>query len=135
MNLKEKLKECKYDFMHFLIKYYKLYKEEGLQDLPGSIKQSIKSYRKEIDSVKTFCDESLIKTNNTKDCVLVTELFTYHNIWSENKLNMKEFGKRIKLAGFDIGRPRVNGVQGTAVMKHQWNVEYKSSLQQIDNEL
>lgn len=32
MRLKEKLKDCKYDFMHLLIKYYILYKEEGLEN-------------------------------------------------------------------------------------------------------
>ena len=66
INLKDKLSNITMDFFHYLTKYYKLYKSEGLQKSQDII-NSINEYKTDIDSVKTFMEQAVIKTNNETD--------------------------------------------------------------------
>jgi phage/plasmid-associated DNA primase len=66
-NLKTKLTGIENAFMHYLLHWYGVYLSEGLDDLSSEIKDSIKCYRKETDSVKTFIEEALIKTDDDND--------------------------------------------------------------------
>jgi len=76
-NLKTKLTGIENAFMHYLLHWYGVYLSEGLDDLSSEIKDSIKCYRKETDSVKTFIEEALIKTEDDNDRIRSTDLFVH----------------------------------------------------------
>jgi P4 family phage/plasmid primase-like protien len=124
LELGQKIKSRKNDFMHFLIKYYKIYKSEGLLDLPFDIKSSINSYRKDIDSVKTFCEEALQSTNNDKDKISVTELLCFHNNWTENGLSPQKFNKRLNAVGYTTEKCRLNGTPISCIKGYKWNHDF-----------
>jgi putative DNA primase/helicase len=66
-NLKNKLKGKENVFMNFLLNWYNVYKTEGLKDQSAEIKGAVKEYRKEVDSVKTFLEDALLKTDLESD--------------------------------------------------------------------
>lgn len=135
INLKEKLKNMNNDFFHFLVKYYKLYLQEGLKE-SNDINKSINTYRKDIDSVKTFVDEALVKTQNEKDRISTADLLYHHNSWGSNKIDRERFAKRLNGCGFDIQRKIVNGSKSKCLTGIKWNDEFKKGMDNnfIDDE-
>ena len=124
LELGQKIKSRKSDFMHFLIKYYNIYKAEGLFNLPSDIKSSINSYRKDIDSVKTFCEEAIQPTYNDKDRISVTELLLYHNNWSETGLSPQKFNKRLNAVGYITEKCKLNGTPISCIKGYKWNHDF-----------
>ena len=127
INLKDKLEEINMDFFHFLVKYYKLYKSEGLKE-PKDIVNSINEYKKDIDSVKTFMEEAVIATNNDKDRISSAELLYAHNSWSMNKLDKGRFAKRLTCIGFQVKQKKVDGSNKNCVSSIKWNNDFKEEM-------
>ncbi len=132
-NLKNKLRNINNDFFHFLLKYYRIYKTEGLSESPA-IKNSINKYKKEIDSVKTFMEEALIKTDSSKDRIKTTQLLFYHNGWSSHKSDRERFSKRITTLGFKTERLMVEGTKSMCIKNYKWNEGFKSDLESINDD-
>ncbi len=127
-NLKNKLRNINNDFFHFLLKYYRLYKSEGLSESPA-IKNSINKYKKEIDSVKTFMEEAIIKTDSSKDRIKTTDLLFHHNGWSSHKSDRERFSKRIISLGYKPQRLTVDGLKSMCITNAKWNEGFKSDNQ------
>lgn len=132
LDLGDKIKTKKNDFIHFLIKYYKIYKKEGLIDIPPDIKTSINSYRKDIDSVKTFCEEALEPTKHDMDRITTNELLMYHNKWCENRLTPQKFHKRICAVGYTTDRCMIDGRKSVCIRGYKWNKEFVYDLNKME---
>ena len=128
IELKQKLENMNMDFFHFLAKYYKLYKSEGLKE-PKEIVSSISEYKKDIDSVKTFMSEAVIQTNEPKDNISSVELLQAHNNWSINKLDRNRFAKRLGATGFELKQKKINGTNKKCVVGVKWNTDFKEELE------
>jgi hypothetical protein len=121
--------------MHYLLHWYGVYLSEGLDDLSSEIKDSIKSYRKETDSVKTFIEEALIKTDDDNDRILSTDLFVHHNSWAKQRITKQAFGKRIKSNEIEIQKRRIDGGgQGNCICGYKWNEDFKKEIQRDSND-
>jgi P4 family phage/plasmid primase-like protien len=127
INLKDKLVNMNMDFFHFLVKYYKIYKSEGLKE-PKDIVCSINDYKKDIDSVKTFMEEAVIATSNDKDRISSADLLYAHNSWSMNKLDKGRFAKRLKCIGFEVKQMKLDGSNKNCVSFVKWNNDFKEEM-------
>lgn len=127
INLKDKLANMNMGFFHFLTKYYKLYKEEGLIP-PKDIVCSINDYKKDVDSVKTFMDEAVVATDNDKDRISSADLLYAHNSWSMNKLDKGRFAKRLTCIGFEVKQKKVDGSNKNCVSYVKWNKDFKEEM-------
>ena len=78
--LPSRLEEYKEAFMNILIKYYKNYKLNGL-DEPDDVKQYTKEYQKNSDFYSEFFSEFLIETNNPKDIVKIDQVYSIFKNW------------------------------------------------------
>ena len=128
IELKDKLKNLKMDFFHFLQKYYKLYKTEGLKE-PKEIVSSINSYKSDIDSVKTFMDQAVIKTDNEKERISSADLLYAHNSWTINKLDKNRFAKRLKCLGYELKQMKIDKTNKSGISYYKWNTDFKDELQ------
>jgi hypothetical protein len=116
--------------MHYLLHWYGVYLSEGLDDLSSEIKDSIKCYRKETDSVKTFIEDALIKTDDDNDRISSTELFVHHNSWAKQRITKQAFAKRIKSNEIEIQKRRIEGEgQGMCICGYRWNDDFKKEIQ------
>ncbi len=130
IDLKTKLKGIENDFINYLIRWYVVYKEEGLSDLSMEIKDSIKEYRKDVDSVKTFIEEALVKTGNDRDKLATTKLLFYHNGWSKQKLTKQQFAKRFKTNDIEVKKLRIDGVLSMAISGYKFNSEFIKTIEE-----
>jgi P4 family phage/plasmid primase-like protien len=133
-NLETKLTGNENAFMHYLLHWYGVYLSEGLDDLSPEITDSIKSYRKETDSVKTFIEEALIKTEDENDRIASSELFMHHNSWAKQRLTKQAFSKRIKSNEIDLRQMRIEGVQAMCISGYKWNDDFKKEIQRDSND-
>lgn len=78
--LPSRLEEYKEAFMNILIKYYKNYKLNGL-DEPDDVKQYTKEYQKNSDFYSEFFSEFLVETNNPKDIVKIDQVYSIFKNW------------------------------------------------------
>lgn len=128
--LKDKLKKLKSDFFHFLVKYYNLYKLEGL-DPSDDIKHEINVYRKDIDSVKTFCEEALIRTDNDKDRISTAEMLFKHNGWSPAKLDKQKFASRLGSIGIIQKQRQIQSIgKVMCVSGYKYNTDFLAEQEQ-----
>lgn len=98
--LKEKLEKHSEVFIHFLIKWFKMYKQEKLDDVPPEIQESIKEYRDEIDMVGSFVKMALTRTGDEKHIIRSEELLARYNAWATtNHVSDVTFGKRLRAVG------------------------------------
>ena len=97
--------------------------------MSSEIKDSIKCYRKETDSVKTFIEEALIKTEDDNDRITSTDLFVHHNSWAKQRLTKQAFAKRIKSNEIEILKRRIEGGQGMCICGYKWNDDFKKEIQ------
>jgi P4 family phage/plasmid primase-like protien len=128
INLKDTLSKLKMEFFHFLVKYYKLYKSEGLKE-PKDVVCSINEYKKDIDSVKSFISEAIIKTNDAKDRISSADLLYTHNSWSPNKLDKNRFAKRLTCLGFEVKSKKVDGTNKSCISFVKWNTDFKNEVE------
>jgi P4 family phage/plasmid primase-like protien len=127
-NLKSKLKGIENDFINYLIQWYGIYVDEGLEDYSPEIKASIDEFRKETDSVKAFIQDALVKTGNEIDKVSTVKMLQYHNNYSKQKLRQQTFGKRLKANDLDIVKSYIDGVQVSALIGYKYNETFLSSI-------
>jgi hypothetical protein len=121
------------DFFHFLAKYYKQYKSEGLKE-PKEIVCSINEYKTDIDSVKTFMEQAVIKTTDDKDRISTADLLHSHNNFSDNKLDKGKFSKRLNANSFEVKQKKVNGTNKNCISFVKWNPDFKEEEQQQQNQ-
>jgi len=133
-NLKTKLTGIEHAFMHYLLHWYGAYLSEGLDDLSSEIRDSIKCYRKETDSVKTFIEEALIKTEDDNDRITSTDLFVHHNSWAKQRVTKQAFAKRIKSNEIVLRQMRIEGVQAMCISGYKWNDDFKKEIQRDSND-
>jgi phage/plasmid-associated DNA primase len=128
-NLKSKLTGIENEFINYLFDWYKICLEEGIEDLSEDIEDSIKEYRKDVDSVKTFIEEALVKPDNDKDKILTTSLLNYHNLWSVAKLKKNTFAKRMTANEIIIVKSRTENGQGMAISGYKFNTDFIESME------
>jgi len=116
--LKDILKKEKGNFIHFLIKYYKIYKEEGLT-VPPEIKKSIENYRENIDTVQSFMNNQYIKTNDQQDSIDTQSLADHHDRWAPQKLGQVKFTQRLKTFAC-VKRIVKNGMRRWSVIGYKY---------------
>ena len=126
-NLKNKLKGKENVFMNYLINWYSVYKAEGLKDQSKEIKGAVKEYRKEVDSVKTFLEDALKKTDHETDKISTIKLLEHHNLWAKTRLSPNKFGKRLKANDIGTIRAQVDGSKVMAIVGYIFNKEFISS--------
>lgn len=88
-NLSEKLQLWKETFMAILIKYYKIYKTNGIK-IPDEITAFTLKYKKTCDLYLQFLDETIIKTDDKNDVIPIIDLHDEMKDWyTENYNNLK----------------------------------------------
>lgn len=78
--LVEKLPEWKQNFMSILIKYYRIFRREGLVH-PKIVTQYTEKYRRRCDEFQDFFGDYLQKTDNEKDSITVMDLYRGMRSW------------------------------------------------------
>jgi putative DNA primase/helicase len=73
IDLKDKLKSKHVEFFNYLLEWYYKYKTEGITK-PKEVLLAIKEYSAKIDTIKTFVETVLIKTDNDKDDRISTSI-------------------------------------------------------------
>lgn len=115
-DLKDKLKTKTVEFFNFLLKWYYIYKQEGITNKPNEVKIAIKEYSEKIDTIKTFIDTCLIKTDNTKDRVSMNELLSIYNESASERMLINSFSHKIKntinVKKYRFGISTVSGIEG-----------------------
>lgn len=85
--LSNKLKKWPQAFMWILIKYYKLYIEEGLKEPPEVIEE-INNYRNEYDTLQQWYDSYIEVTNDDSDFVRQNTAYTNYKDFCSNKCQL-----------------------------------------------
>jgi hypothetical protein len=114
-HLKQSLHGTGSDFINYLIHYNALYRKEGIEDYSDEIKESIETYRKETDTIRSFLNIALNKSTSPDAKIFTTQLLEYHNTWSGIDMNPKEFVKRLKANDITPSKIRVNRIQGAGI--------------------
>jgi phage/plasmid-associated DNA primase len=114
-HLKTKLKGSEADFMNYLIHYNVLYQKEGIQDYSDEIKESIETYRKDTDTIRSFLNVALTKSTSPDAKILTKQLLEYHNKWAGIDMTPQAFVKRLKANDVQIKQLRIDRVQGMCV--------------------
>jgi P4 family phage/plasmid primase-like protien len=131
--LKEKLEKHSEGFIHFLIKWFKVYKREKLNDVPDEIQESIREYRNQIDTVGSFVKLALFHTGDEKHIIKSEELRARYNAWATtNHLSDVEFGKRLRAVGIvpkRQGKDKRNAIKGYVFEK-----EYEEEFQEANRQ-
>ena len=121
--------------MNYLLNWYKVYKTEGLKDQSADIKGAVKEYRKEVDSVKTFLEDALEKTDLETDKISTVKLLEYHNRWAKTRLSSQKFGKRLKSNDIETTQSRVDGSKVMAIVGYIFNEDFINTTEcQITHE-
>ena len=107
INLENDLKDLKNEFIFMLLEYYKIYKEEGLQQ-PDQIRQDSLSYRVENDIVLQFInDKCQLEKGNRELRAFAIDLFREFEQWRRDeditqKITKVKFYLRINsITGYD----------------------------------
>lgn len=128
--LKEKLEKHREGFIHFLIKWFKVYKLEKLDDVPAEIQESNKEYRGEIDTVGSFVKMALIQTGDEKHVIKNEDLRARYNAWATmNHLGDVMFGKRLRAVGIvpkRQGKDKRNAITGY-VFQREYEEEFQEA--------
>jgi P4 family phage/plasmid primase-like protien len=105
INLKSELKNKGPGFMNYLVHWHEVYSAEGLQDLPEKISAYTDSKKLESDTIKSFIEEALIKTDNDKDRLTTSQLLIFHNqFYTESVLTSQTFAKRLNANNITVKR-------------------------------
>ena len=117
-HLKTKLKGSEADFMNYLIHYNVLYQKEGIEDYSDEIKESIETYRKETDTIRSFLNVALTKSTSPDAKIFTTQLLEYHNMWAGTDMTTQAFVKRLKANNIQPKKVRINRVQGAGIVDY-----------------
>jgi len=116
INLKDKLKSKHVEFFNYLLHWYYIYKTEGITNKPKEVLLAIKEYTAKIDTIKTFVETVLIKTDSKKDKVAVSELLAIYNESAIDRLQTNTFSQKlnniIPVSKKRIGSSTVSGIEG-----------------------
>jgi P4 family phage/plasmid primase-like protien len=128
MELKQKLKKHHKSFIHFLIRWHKVYRDEGLDfdNLPPAIEESAKRYRDEIDTVGTFVKKGLVQTGKESDAIPLEDVRKYYNTWAPHEhLNDKVFSQRLRQSGLEAKRKTINHRKLTCIVGVRMDEDFK----------
>jgi len=105
--------------MNYLIKYYYEYKKEF--NKPKDIINETSKYKSKLDTVKTFIDSMIIKTDNKNDKILVDDLFALYITCKESQ-NISEFKFSELLSKYiEKKRSLYNGVRKICIIGYKIN--------------
>ena len=79
-SLPTKLSSFKEAFMSILIRYYKNYKTNGLQE-PEAVKAYTKKYKEKSDYYSEFINEFVEETNNSSDAIKLNDIYCDFKNW------------------------------------------------------
>ena len=132
-NLKSKLRNCGPEFMYLLIKWFKKYNEEGLiNDVPAGIQSATDTYKREIDTVKTFM-EGFVEKGNDEDVIPTNDLRKLHNQYAGTVMSDKRFYNKLREYGYVNTKPnreRINGSRLSCVKGYQLKTEEVEKLEE-----
>ena len=97
--LKGKLEYLGMSFMHLLFKWYPIFVKEGLVT-PDTVKQTTSEYRKDIDTVKVFLDETIDKKVGDDNKIPIKDLHAAYQLSGDVPLSKQAFVKRIESCGY-----------------------------------
>lgn len=116
INLKNNLKLKQNTFFNYLLHWYYIYKSEGINIKPKEVILAIKEYSSKIDTIKTFVNTVLIKTDNPSDKISVSILFNIYNESALERLYINMFSSKINkfvcVKKIRIGLSTVSGIEG-----------------------
>jgi phage/plasmid-associated DNA primase len=95
INLKTELKSKNNTFFNYLLHWYYIYKKEGISLKPKEVLLAVKEYSSKIDTIKTFIVDCLIKTDDVKDKVSVSDLLTVYNESALERMYINIFSSKI----------------------------------------
>ena len=129
--LKTKLKSCRLEFMHLLLRWFKRYKEEGLMDdFPDEFKRATDKYKTDVDSVKSFMDDVLLK-GDTDDYISTAEMLALHNVYTSKMLTPQKFAQRLRNLGHDIKRKNIKSGKANCIFGFKLNDAAVDELQGV----
>jgi len=115
-DLKDKLKVKHVEFFNYLLKWYYIYKQEGITNKPKEVILAIKEYSAKIDTIKTFIDTCLVKTDNKKDRIAMNELLAIYNESAIERMIINNFSQKIKniipVGKYRFGSSTISGIEG-----------------------
>ena len=125
-SLKEKLAKKRSEFFNYMVRGYRLYKAEGINDFPPMVMACRNHYRKQTDVVGAWKEEQMTKASPTER-ISTKDLFENFKLWlmiegnDEVNMSQKKFTTRLKglvaITKMKIKGVALNGVQGYEV-KH-----------------
>ena len=116
INLKDNLKIKYVEFFNYLLKWYYIYKQEGITNKPKEVILAIKEYSAKIDTIKTFIETCLIKTDNKKDKLSINELLAIYNESAIERMIVNNFSQKINniipVGKKRFGNATISGIEG-----------------------
>lgn len=124
--LKQKLKKSNLSMFHLMLKYYRLYKQNGLLNFPKEVKKSINEYKKQVDTVGAFIEDVLIRTEDRKDKIEFNHLllYFYKYIGSDTKINKNKFSTGMSRHSINTVRYKIKGKNLRGIEYYKINDEW-----------
>lgn len=104
---KERIKGEQYRiaFFHILLDHYREFveKDNNTLEMPEGIKQNTKNYLHDNDPVQQFIDELIEKTNDIKDVISSSDMYSYFKLYYNNEakvMSIKMFKSAMQSKGF-----------------------------------
>ena len=109
-SLKEKLAKKRSEFFNYMVRGYRLYKAEGINDFPPMVMACRNHYRKQTDVVGAWKEEQMTKASPT-DRISTKDLFDNFKLWlmieGNDEVNIwriyEDFSGSIHLAALHAG--------------------------------
>ena len=101
--LKDKLPLMGMAFMHVLFKWYPIFLKDGLVQ-PVSVKESTEEYRKDIDTVKVFLNETIESRPGDDNKIPIKDLYAAYQLSGDVPMTKQSFVKRIEACGYTTKR-------------------------------
>ena len=129
-NLKNMLQnEYANEFMHILLKYYKLYKKEGLKPT-ANISAYTQEYKQDLDEMQSFLDDTIKQTGDKKDNkIKVGDLMDmYKEYYDKDKCQNQWFSKELEKRNIQMkkmtsGKMLIGYVLKESVKSNQCEIE------------
>jgi P4 family phage/plasmid primase-like protien len=123
--LKQKLKNSNLSMFHLMLKYYKIYKQDGLLHFPKEVKKGINAYKKQVDTIGAFIEDVLVKTDSKNDTIDFNYLYLLFNRYiGDEKINKNKFSTGLARHSINTARYRINGKQKTGLEYYKLNAEW-----------
>jgi P4 family phage/plasmid primase-like protien len=124
-NLKDNLKSKHVQFFNYLLKWYYIYKQQGISNKPKEVVLAVKEYSAKIDTIKTFIENVLIKTDKKEDKISVRDLLEIYNETAIERMMVNTFSSKINNI-IPVGKKRIGSSTISGIEGYKLHDDYKT---------